>query len=234
MMKTNNNSQPAGAGLYDEALVNKIKNWLKDKSIEVLKPDETNRLFKMKADQRADKPITLPLIALSRKPRVPVLNTGKRPMSYDGFRVFAYNEDGSLSEINYKRMLKLNAVPIQIDYQLDIYTANFSEADEYARNFIFNFINYPNVKIEIPYNNCKLIHESTVSIDEGFEDTSDIPQRLVPGEFTRFTLNLSIDNAYLFSAPVKDNVSISRIELQVKNNDTEVLEQYDILPKEEI
>ena len=231
-MKTNNNSQPAGAGLYDEALVNKIKNWLKDKSVEVLKPDETNRLFKMKADQRADKPITLPLIALSRKTRVPILNTRKRPMSYDGFKIFAYDEDGTLSKFNEERMQKLNAIPIQIDYQLDIYTANFSEADEYARNFIFNFVNYPNVKIEIPYNNCKLIHESTVYIDEELEDTSDIPQRLVPGEFTRFTLNLSIDNAYLFSAPVKDNVSISKVELQVKNDDTEILEQYDILPKE--
>ena len=224
--------QYAGAGLYDEALANKIKNWIKDPKVEVLKPEETTRLFKLKADQRADRPITLPLIALSRKTRIPIQNTGKRPMSYDGFKVFAYNEDGTPADDNKKRMQKLNAVPIQIDYQLDIYTANFSEADEYARNFIFNFINYPNVKIEIPYNDCKLIHESTVYIDEMLEDTSDIPQRLVPGEFTRFTLNLSIDNAYLFSAPIKDNVSISSIELQVKNNDKEILEQYDILKKE--
>ena len=230
-MKPSGN-QYAGAGLYDEALVNKIKNWTKGKKIEVLKPEETTRLFKMKSDQRADRPITLPLIALSRKPRVPILNTKKRPMSYDGFKIFAYNEDGTLADFNTQRMQKLNAIPIQIDYQLDIYTANFSEADEYARNFIFNFINYPNVLIEIPYNDCKLVHESTVYIDEEYEDTSDIPQRLVPGEFTRFTLNLSIDNAYLFSAPVKDNVTISSIELQVKNNDKEILEQYDILKKE--
>lgn len=214
---------------YDEALANKLQNWIKDNKIHVLKPEETTRLFKMKADEANDKPIQLPLIALSRKTRINVLNRNKQPLSYDGMKIKAYDKDGNF--VPMKSMIKLNAIPMKIDYQLDIYTAHMAEADEYMRNFVFNFVNYPNVIIEIPYNDCKILHESTVYLEEDVEDNSDIPERLVPGQFTRYTMHLTIDNAYLFSAPVKDNLVISKVQVEVKNNPTEVLEVYDILEK---
>ena len=212
---------------YDEALALKLENWIKDKSIKVLKPEETTRLFKMKADEAKDKPIKLPLIALSRKTTINVLNTNKQPLSYDGMKIKAYDKDGKLVE---ERTLKLNAIPMKLDYQLDIYTAEMAEADEYMRNFVFNFVNYPNVTIEIPYNDCKLLHESTVYLEENVEDNSDIPQRLVPGQFTRYTLHLTIDNAYLFSAPIKERIMISKVELEIKDNPNESLEIDKIYP----
>lgn len=215
---------------YDEALTNKIKNWIKDDSVKVLKPEETTRLFKMKVDEANDKPLKLPFVALSRKTRISVLNTNKRPLSYDGMKIWAKDSEGHLVAPN--RMQKLNAIPMKLDYQLDIYAAHMAEADEYLRNFIFNFVNYPNVTIEIPYNDCKLTHESTIYVEEDVEDNSDIPQRLVPGQFTRYTINLTIDNAYIFSAPIKDNILISKVDIEIKNNDGEVLEKYDILKKE--
>jgi len=219
-----------GVRFYDEALAKKIENWIKDKSVKVLKPEETTRLFKMKADEAKDKPIKLPLIALSRKTRMSILNTNKRPMSYDGMKIKAYDKDGKF--VPMKSMQKLNAIPMSLDYQLDIYTSEMAEADEYMRNFIFNFVNYPNVIIEIPYNDCKLLHESTVYCHEEAEDNSDIPQRLVPGQFTRYTLNLTIDNAYLFSAPIKENIIISKVLVEIKDNPQETLDTYDIMKKE--
>ena len=50
---------------YDEAIYEKIKKWVKDPNVSILKPDETERLFKQKADENKDKPITLPLITIS-------------------------------------------------------------------------------------------------------------------------------------------------------------------------
>ena len=212
---------------YDEALTEKIQKWVSKKNeITVLKPEETTRLFKMTADEANDKPIKLPLIALSRKTKVSVLNTNKRPLSYDGMKIKAYDKDGNF--VPQTSMLKLNAIPMQLEYQLDIYTAHMAEADEYMRNFVFNFVNYPNVKIEIPYNDCKLVHESTIYLDEDVEDNSDIPQRLVPGQFTRYTLSLTIDNAYLFSAAIKENILISSIELQTADKDGEILETLEV------
>ena len=40
------------------------------------------------------------------------------------------------------------------------------------------------------------------------EDNSEIPERLVQGQFTRLTLNLSIDDAYLWDFRVRDNYII--------------------------
>lgn len=216
-----------GVRFYDEALTQKIQSWIKDDKIHVLKPEETNRLFKMKADEAKDKPIKLPLIALSRKPNINVLNTNKRPMSFDGMKIKAYDKEGNF--VPKESMLKLNAIPMQLEYQLDIYTAKLAEADEYLRNFVFNFVNYPNVKITIPYNDCNLEHESTVYMDEEVEDTSDIPERLVPGQFTRYSISLTIDNAYMFSAPIKENILISSVILNTVDKSGEVLESQEII-----
>ena len=34
--------------------------------------------------------------------------------------------------------IPINVIPIQIGYQIDIYTKGIAEADEYIRNFVFN------------------------------------------------------------------------------------------------
>lgn len=183
---------------YDEALYEKIKNWVVDPNLTILKPSESSRLFQLRADQNLDKPLTLPLIALSRNNDIEIISTAKKALYYDGGHISATPEQSKL----------LNGIPIRISYQLDIYCKKFEEADEYMRNFVFNIINFPNIEIEIPYNGAKYIHKSTLSLEQSISDTSDIPERLVSGQFTRLTLRLYIDDAYLFSVPFMDNWSI--------------------------
>ncbi len=183
---------------YDEALKNKIANWVKDPNMVITSPNETRRLFEYTLDTNNDNPIKLPLIALRRNPDVRILNTNKRALTFDG----------ATTEANDLKVASLSAIPISLNYQLDIYTRYYEECDDYVRNFIFNFINYPNLHITIPYNGSEIDHDSTVRILEDFSDNSDIPERLIPGQFTRFTLNLSIDDAYLFSVPVRDTVKL--------------------------
>ena len=126
--------------LYDEAIYEKIKKWVKDPNMRVLSPNESSRLFQLKADQTDDKPIKLPLIAISRGSNIDIATT-KRALTEDGQHIYA-TED---------RSLVLNAIPMELSYQLDIYCKYFNEADEYLRNFLFNLINYPKISIEIPY-----------------------------------------------------------------------------------
>lgn len=185
-------------GLYDKAFLDKLNNWTKDTKVTVTGPEETSRLFRMVADETNDKPIQLPLIALRRPGGFTVLNTGKRPLSFDGATLDANHDVAS----------QLNAIPISIPYQLDVYTRYFNEADEYVRNLVFNIINYPKLDIVIPYNNENYVHHSNIRLQGEVDDNSDIPERLISGQFTRMSMKIDVDDAYLFDVRYRDVYSI--------------------------
>lgn len=190
---------------YDEALLKKLKGWIKDNTLNIIGPSESTELFKYKADTTDDKPIQLPMIVLRRLSPLKILSTNKKALTFDGWKKQNNGDKGDV----------LNGIPIQIDYQLDIYTRHFDESDEYVRNFIFNFINYPRVTIEIPYNNSKIEHSSNVRVQSDVDDNSDIPERLIVGQFYRRTISLYIDDAYMFDYKTKDTVKIESIDTEV-------------------
>lgn len=182
--------------LYDDALLQKIQKWTQNTNITVLGPDETRRLFEVIADRNNDKPIQLPLLSLTRTKGYSILDfgIGKQPMSFDGLTLDA----------NYNQASQLNSIPISISYQLDIYTRYYSEADEYTRNLVFNFINFPTLTITIPYNNQNYKHVANISLNSEVQDNSDIPERLISGQFSRMTINFSIDDARLWDVRYRD------------------------------
>ena len=184
--------------LYDEAFVEKLRYWTKNTQINVYSPDDTRRLFEVMADNSNDSPIQLPIVCLRRKSGLNVINTGKRPLTFDGISV---GSDDSSS-------VHLSAIPIDISYQLDIYTRYFKEADEFLRNLTFNIINYPKLTITIPYNNFNIEHNGFIRMSNDIEDNSNVPERLINGQFTRLTFNINIDDAYLWNVKIKDNLSI--------------------------
>ena len=206
---------------YDEALLEKIKKWIKDPNMTITGPDETRRLFQYLGDINNDTPLKLPIISLRRLTPVRILSTNKKPLTYDGWRKNNNGEKGD----------QLNAIPIEINYQLDIYTRYMAEADEYSRNFIFQIINHPKLSIEIPYNNAKIMHVSNIRLSENIDDNSGIPERLIEGQFTRLTLSINIDDAYLFDYRIKDNWRVES-ELQVALKDSVAIDETIIETKE--
>lgn len=186
--------------LYDDALIEKLKNWTQNTSITITGPNESRRLFETIADKTDDKAIQLPLIALTRTGGYSIVDygLGKQPSSYDGFTLNA----------NHVQASQLNIIPINLTYQLDVYTRYFEEADEYVRNLVFNLINFPRLTINIPYNNENRKHNAHIHIQSDVEDNSDIPERLIPGQFTRFTLHFTIDDAYLWDVRYRDVYTI--------------------------
>ena len=202
---------------YDTAVLEKIKTWVRDENMTITSPDETRRLFEYVADTNNDTPIKLPLIALRRDPAFRVLNTNKRALSYNGALIDSNVK--ILDSALVARNTSLNAIPIQLDYQIDIYTRRYAEADEYVRNFVFNIINYPELKVKIPYNDLNWVHKSNIRLNPDISDNSSIPERLMPGQFTRFTIRFSIDDAYLWSVPVKDSPLISGVWLDVDHEE---------------
>ena len=194
---------------YDEALLKKFQKWTADTQVQLTSINETRRLFEVVADKTNDKPIQLPLIALSRNGGYTIQEKYKQPRSYNGSALVVTTDSGA----------KLNAIPIGISYQIDIYARHLAEADEYARNIVFNIINYPKLNIEIPYEDSGLTHDANIRLVTDVEDNSDIPERLISGQFTRFTIGIDIDDAYLFDVRVKDNLSIVEGQLHIVQPD---------------
>lgn len=183
---------------YDEAFLNKLKAWCEDTPVTIYGPNDTSRIFESIADMTDDSPIKLPIICLSRSGGYTILNTHKQPLSFDGATL----------EANDKHSVQLNAIPININYQIDVYTRYLSEADEYIRNLVFNIINYPKLQVTIPYLDVNYVHTSNIRMTQEVEDNSNIPERLSVGQFTRFTLSVNIDDAYLWDIKVKTVKSI--------------------------
>lgn len=193
---------------YDDALAAKLNKWMPDtNTLRVLKPDETKRLFETRADDKKDAPIQLPLIALSRSNDIELLSNIKSQKSFDGLTLASVPEG----------TLQFNVIPIKVQYQLDIYAKKYEQADEYLRNFLFKLINNPLIKIDIPYNSDKveaidqeacIKHVANIRVLDTVSDTSDITEHLFEGQFTRWTIQMEIQDAFLFNIPYKKNWKI--------------------------
>ena len=174
--------------LYDKAFVDKLRKWTKDTDVSVLTPSETRQMMAIIADKTNDSPIKLPLISLKRPGGFTVLQTGSRPLNKVGMKLFANKDMGK----------RLRAIPISIPYQIDIYTRYQDEADEFTRNIVYNIINSPRLDVVIPYQDENYVHNSNIFMSGEVENTSDIPERLVSGQFTRMSIQIIVDDAYLF------------------------------------
>lgn len=200
------------ATLYDKAFLTKLQKWVRDPNIKITGPNETKRLFAYNADINNDKPLELPLITLRRDPTIQLLNVSKKPTTFDGYRDIAETGMDGIDRVN-----QINMVPIQINYQIDIYTRYEEEAEEYLRDFVFNLINYPKLEIEIPYNNSKRTAVCNLRLNPELQDNSDIPERLVPGQFTRKTIHVYIDDAHYYNYRTKEAWKIdNNIQVETK------------------
>lgn len=190
--------------LYDQAVVDKIKHWVLDPNMTILSPDETLDFFQQSADQNNDE-IKLPLISISRDRDIPIQITARQPLAVRGK---TFNVKGDKAD-------HLNAIPITLTYQLDIYTRYRFEGDEYLRNFVFNIINDPTLVIQIPYKKSNLLQKSFMELDPTISDNSDIPERLINTQFRRLTLKFNLKDAKLYSYTIKDIPKIQNTSIYI-------------------
>lgn len=187
---------------YDEAIANKINEWFPSEyGIQVLKPDEVTRLYENKLDQNKDKPIKFPFVALSRDTTVELKLATQNPQTWGGKLI---SSDGNES-------LVMRNIDMSLKYQLDIYAAKAVQADELLREFVYKIMSDNQIVIEVPYNGQHIRHTSVMTLSNQIEDTSSIGERLFPGQFTRWTLHISINDAHLFSISRKSVIKIGNV-----------------------
>lgn len=210
---------------YDEAVTQKIKGWLADSSkLRVLSPDESTRLIQLQAEDSNDQPLKLPLIAISRNKDLEIENTIKQNKSFDGL-IIGRDTVGATT-------VHLNAIPVKTTYQLDIYTKKRIEADEYVRQYLFKLINNPQIIIEIPYNNYIIKHTANLRVLNTISDTSDISTHIFPGQFYKWTIQLELQDGFLFSIPQKQNWKIVGIEVTAADKISDPAEEEILFEKE--
>ena len=191
---------------YDEAVTQKIKGWLADTSkLRVLSPDESLRLIQLNAEDTNDKPLKLPLISISRNKDLEIESAIKQNKSFDGLII---GKDNMTSTT-----IHLNVIPIKTTYQLDIYTKKRIEGDEYVRQYLFKLINNPQIIVEIPYNGYIVRHTANLRVLNTVSDTSDISTHIFPGQFYKWTIQLELQDGFLFSIPQKQGWKIIGIEV---------------------
>ena len=184
---------------YDDALAGKLMKWTPTNlQLRVLKPNDTKRLMELKADDSKDKQLRLPFIALSRNNEIEWLLNVKNPRSFDGLTLNKTEE----------KTLQMNVIPVKLQYQLDIFAKTQAEAEQYVREYLFKLINNPVIKIVIPYNGQEVPQIANIKVLSNVADTSDIPQRLFVGQFTRWTIQLEILDAFLYNLPYRQNWKI--------------------------
>jgi hypothetical protein len=206
---------------YDDAVTAKIKGWLADNStLRVLNPDETKRVIELSAEDSGDKPLQLPLLTIARNKELEIVNTIKQSKSFDGLVI--QKDTANAATVH------MNVIPVKTLYQLDIYTKRQLDADEYVRQFLFKLINNPQIIVEIPYNNYIIKHTANLRVLNSVSDTSDIPTRIFQGQFYRWTIQLELQDGFLFSIPYKKNWRFVGVELALCDR-IEDPEEFDIL-----
>jgi hypothetical protein len=201
---------------YDDAIIEKLKKWIPDTNkLRILGPDDTKKLFELKADDTNDSPVQFPFITVTRNRDLEILSTIKQMKSFDGLKVVT---TGANNFVIPDKTALFNAIPVKTTYQLNIYTKFKYEADEYVRNFLFKLINNPQIIVNIPYNDLELRHTANLRVLETVSDTSDISQRLFPGQFYRWTIQLELQDGFLFNIPYKTNYFVGKMEVALNNN----------------
>ena len=196
---------------YDDAIIAKLKRWIPDTNrIRVLGPDDTKKLFELKADDSNDSPVQFPFITLTRNRDLEIGSSIKQLRSFDGIRILSPNERNNIIP---EKTAVFNAIPIKTTYQLNVYTKYKYEAEEYIRNFVFKLINNPKLVVQIPYNNLNMQHNAYLRVLDTISDTSDIAQRLFPGQFYRMTISMELQDGYLFNIPYKTNFFIGGVQM---------------------
>lgn len=191
---------------YDDAIIEKLKKWIPDTNkLRVLGPDDTKQLFEVKADDSNDAPIQFPFITLTRNKDLEIGSSIKQMKSFDGLRIATPNERNLKVP---EKTAVFNVIPVKTTYQLNIYTKYKHECEEYLRNFLFKLINNPQIVVDIPYNSMNMRHTANLRVLDTVSDTSDISQHLFPGQFHRWTIQLELQDGFLFNLPYRSNWSL--------------------------
>lgn len=172
--------------LYDEVLVNQLREVTGDSRIHIIDPSQAVSFLAQFDNDKVD----LPAIVVSRN-SVRLLDYRNQVVALKGQSV-RRNSDDNL-------YVKAQLIPMRIDWNIDVFTVDRYTCDEIIRELVFYFTQQPRFEVHVPYQ---------LDIDQNFDiimspdivDNSDLIEFPNTGERFRETISVYTENAHMYSS----------------------------------
>lgn len=222
--------QPVGVYAYDLAIIKDLRarfNYTKDgkkKTNNIIQITNSENVFNIIGDIENDN-IQFPIISLIR---TGWQFTGAEPE-------FLNNSGGLVGYLEGEKgervkQVRLQAFPIQINYQLDIWTQNRYDNDVIAREFCWFYKQNPQLRVFIPHG-LNITEPFNLFIENEIVDNSDIAEHNSRGRYYRQTIGLYVDDAYLWKSSVTNVPGIDVVKFAIYSGDINKIE--DAIEEEE-
>jgi len=197
--------------LYDTSIVTKLRTLMGNNNIYIVPPDE---LFRIMAKVNDDT-IQMPMISLTRTGASIDLSRNNHYMKFEGALV-DYDYETNISK-------RLQAIPLRINYLMDIWTKSRIENDEILGELIFYFMTHPTLKVLIP-KGLNINHNFNLFFNSDIDDNSDIVAHKDRGVYFRQTLSIYTDDAYLWKSSTRKPIYITDASLELMDNNGNIIE----------
>ena len=196
--------------LYDNAIVEYFRQVITDERVYITPSDNVVRtIARLNNDE-----IKLPLISLQRT------NVQMQPYQfytkYHGAPIRYEHTD----EEDEKELLirSLQAIPMKIQYSIDIWTRNREENDAIMRELLFFISTHPQIEITIPYG-VNENHVFNLLLDGSITDNSDIVSHKNQGEIFITSISAYVDDAYIWKSTTEKPFTLDRIVIDPVKSD---------------
>lgn len=179
--------------MYDTAIINDLRQIFSDDRIHIVPPEDAFDLIgTLKEDT-----IVFPFISLQRPGWQLIDDTKTSHLTFEGKvdDISIIDTDDDVEDANITR---LQALPIRINYQIDVWTESRKENDAIMRELIWYYTLYPTLNVDVEYENIKRKHHFNIFFDNDIEDNSDLTQHSKRGRYFRQTIGLYTNDAYLW------------------------------------
>lgn len=188
--------------LYDTAIIEDLRSVFDDDRIFIC---PTDNVFKTLGRLNEDD-VKMPIISVLRT-GVSLLDS-QHTMRFQGGILKIGEDEESISRVQ--------TIPIQINYLLDVWTKHREENDNIVRELIFYYMTHPTLEVKVPYG-TNLKHTFNIFYDKNIEDNSDIVGQSEHGEYFRQTLSVYTPDAYLWKSTDEKPVIFGGVDLYVKD-----------------
>lgn len=172
--------------LYDESLVNRLREVINDDRIHVIPPEESiSFLAKVGKDKTY-----FPAVVVSRGPITLTTDTRNQFVYLKGQSV-RLNEDNTVT--------KVKLIPMRMEWSINIYAVERYTCDEIVREIVFYLMSHPRFEVKVPYG-VDITQNFDVFVDPEIVDNSDLSEFSNVGDYFRETLTVYTENAHLYSS----------------------------------